>query len=303
MPATEQIWTLQVEEGETRDIVTALAEISALSRTAIKQAVAKGAVWLKRKGSEKRLRRTNVPLLSGDRLQLCYDPAILALAVPKLRCLADQRRYSLWFKPAGMVAQGTRFGDHCALLRAAEQQMNPTRECLLVHRLDRETSGLMLIAHDSKAAAAISGQLQRGALFKAYLALVTGHLQQPLTLEQPLDGQSATTLVTPVAYDGDAQLSLVAIRLVTGRTHQIRRHLSMAGFPLWGDPRYGRGNKNETGMALQAQALALTCPFSRRPYYWQAELPSWAETMVDEPQLSKVLEQMRRDHDSGNSNR
>lgn len=294
MTATEQSWTLNVVAGESRDAVTALAELSGLSRSAVKQAMLKGAVWLRRGGKEKRLRITTAALVAGDRLQLCYDPQVLALKPEMPELVADNKRYSLWHKPAGMLAQGSRFGDHCALDRLVEQHLN--RQSLLVHRLDRETSGLMLLAHDGKMAAALSAELANGDMFKAYLALVKGELSQRLWLDQPIDDQSAETEVEPLHFDPARNLTLVAVRLLTGRTHQIRRHLTDAGLPVWGDPRYGSGNKNSSGLALQAQALAFHCPLLQHARRWQAPLPGWLPAEVDGEMVNAMLQTLYQRH-------
>lgn len=115
----------------------------------------KGAVHLQPgKGKQKRLRRATYQPRSGDRITLHYQPEILALAPPPAQCLENFGRYSLWFKPAGILAQGNQYSDHTSLLRQAELYWQPPRTVFLVHRLDREASGLMLIAHDQAIAVA-----------------------------------------------------------------------------------------------------------------------------------------------------
>lgn len=274
MRATERpSWRLVVSRNGEQPLAL-LCAASHLPAAVIAEAMAKGALWCKRGKHEQRLRQPDAPLKAGDLLQLWYDPRVLALTAPSARCIADERRYSLWFKPAGLLAQGSRQGDHCALLRQAETHFTPPRPALLVHRLDRETSGLMLIAHDGKAAAGLSQLLAGQGVFKAYLALVCGEGLSAGWVDQPLDGQPSASYVEPLASsDG---LTLVAVYLASGRQHQIRRHLAAIGHPLWGDPRYGRGNKNSEGLALQAQMLAFKCPLSHKPRQWYAELPAWA---------------------------
>src|SRR5690606_33637419 len=117
-------------------------------------AMLKGAVWLTRGKHQKRIRRATFVGQTGDKLSLHYDAELLRRVPPTPQLLADEKRYSIWLKPAGLLAQGTMEGDHCSLLRLCEQQLQ--REVYLVHRLDREAAGLMLIAHDGKSAAAFS---------------------------------------------------------------------------------------------------------------------------------------------------
>ena len=84
-------------------------------------------------------------------------------------------------------------------------------------------------------------------------------------VDLPLDGKAAVTEYNVTAYDPATDITTVEIRLLTGRLHQIRRHLDALGCPVVGDPKYGRGNKNRDGMRLVATGLGFTCPFSGQP--------------------------------------
>ena len=85
------------------------------------------------------------------------------------------------------------------------------------------------------------------------------------------------------------QTLLIAVYLASGRQHQIRRHLAAIGHPLWGDPRYGQGNKNSEGLALQAQMLAFTCPFTHKQRQWRSIPPLWALTQLTPEALEGAL--------------
>lgn len=250
--------------------VDALARVSQLPKGRIKDAMAKGAVWLKRGKHEKRLRRSTAALEAADVLTLYYNTGILALAPPLPTLVADERAYSVWDKPPGLLAQGSREGDHCSLLRIAEQQLG--REVFLVHRLDREASGLMLIAHSGKAAAALSALFARQEatpdLRKIYRVEVQGEVPESGVLQYPLDGKAAETRFTREAFDAAGRRSLVRVELVTGRKHQIRRHFAEAGFPVLGDPQYGSNNKDPRGLQLRSVELAFTCPLTQRPRHY-----------------------------------
>jgi tRNA pseudouridine32 synthase/23S rRNA pseudouridine746 synthase len=246
--------------------IEALARVSQLPKARIKDAMNKGAVWLRRGKAEKRLRRSTLPLRQGDELSLHYNPAILALHAPEPVLHADEADYSVWYKPAGLLAQGSREGDHCALLRQAELRLQ--REVFLVHRLDREASGLMLIAHTRKAAAALSalfaaeGTAQR--IRKLYRVEVKGELPDSGVLDSTLDGKPALTRFTRLSLDQTTGTSTARVELVTGRKHQIRRHFAAAGTPLLGDPGYGKDNKDPRGLQLQAVELGFLCPITGR---------------------------------------
>jgi tRNA pseudouridine32 synthase/23S rRNA pseudouridine746 synthase len=252
--------------GETA--IDVLVAASNLSKSRIKDAMNKGAVWVQRGNSQKRLRRATATLQSGETLLLYYNAEVLALVPPAPVMVADERHYSVWVKPAGLLAQGTREGDHCSLLRQVELLLK--REVYLVHRLDREASGLMLIAHNGKAAAALSAMFSREPargkgvpdLQKTYLAEVTGNPPPSGELSTPVEDKPALTRFRCLEYSRDSNRSLLEVDLVTGRKHQIRRHLAGAGWPILGDTRYGKGNADSRGLQLHATGLQFTCPLS-----------------------------------------
>jgi tRNA pseudouridine32 synthase/23S rRNA pseudouridine746 synthase len=244
-----------------------LAAASGLPKGRIKDAMNKGAVWHQGKGrGRRRLRRATTRLQPGDRLSLHYDAELLARSAATPVCVLDQGRYSLWDKPAGMMSQGTDFGDHCALPRWVERHYSPPRQVLLVHRLDREASGLMLLAHDTRTAARLSELFRMGRVYKRYRVEVRGDLVSPGAgvIEVPLDGKPACTRYRCLGYDADRQVSRLDVEIDTGRLHQIRRHLEAIGHPVMGDPRYGRDNKNQAGLCLRAIELRFPCPVTRR---------------------------------------
>ena len=262
-PITARL-TVTAPTGTVPDL---LAAATGLSKTAVKEAMTKGAVWLKRPGSkERRLRKAGFALRAGDGLALYYDPAILALIPPPPLLLATERHYSAWYKPAGLLSQGSRCGDHCSLLRHAEKLKEVGGAARLVHRLDREARGLVLLAHGRQAAAALSHMFQTRAIDKRYQAEIHGSLGPPgavVICDAPLDGKAARTVVTVREILQETGTTRVDILLETGRYHQIRRHLSRLGHPLVGDRRYGTGNDN-AGLQLVACSLAFICPFTGR---------------------------------------
>lgn len=245
-------------EEQGCDAASLLSRLSDLPKQRIKDAMSKGAVVLKRKHG-KRLRRASEKLQAGDQLLLSYDADILSRTLPEgILCLEQRKSYSIWFKPAGVMSQGTAFGDHLALLRQVELQLN--KPVFLVHRLDRETAGLMLIAHTKAAAATLSNLFQQQQINKVYQAWVAGQAPTQGEITSPLDGKPASTSFKRLAYDDNLNQSQLEITIATGRTHQIRRHLAELGYPIMGDPRYGKNNKNTTGLQLKAVQLRFECP-------------------------------------------
>ncbi len=253
-------------EGKAIDILTGL---SRHSKSRIKHAMNCGAAWLQRPGAkERRLRRATSRLRSGDTIILYYDDVTLGRPAPQVRYIRDLKYYSAWFKPAGLMTQGTRYGDHCALLRQVERHFKPRRRALPVFRIDREASGLVLVAHHRRAAAQLSRMLRDRKIDKTYQIKVQGDLSQrdrKGEIDIDLDQRHALTRYWMLDYDEIKNQSLVRVSIITGRRHQIRRHFESIGYPVMGDPRYGEGNKNREGLQLTAMSLAFQCPFGHGP--------------------------------------
>lgn len=257
-----------VPPGAPEKAVDILAVAGGMPKARVKDAMIKGAVWVWQGKNRHRQRRATTPLPPGTRVAIYFDAALLALKPPPARCIADYRDYSAWHKPAGLLTQGTDFGDHCSLLRQVETHFTPRRRALPVHRLDREVAGVMLVAHTSGAAAALSRLFREHRIKKRYRAEVLGcpaTLPNELKIMRPLDGKPADTDVRFITADPVRNVSTVDITIDTGRKHQIRRHLDLAGHPVMGDPLYGTGNKNTDGMRLKAVALAFNCPIRHCP--------------------------------------
>lgn len=258
-----------VAAGDPDHAPELLAQRSGLSRLRIKDAMTKGAVWLARGGRKpERLRRATTPLKPGDRLALYYDSAVLALDPPRATLVTDARRYSVWNKPAGLLVEGSRFGDHATLATQVATHFTPRREVYLVHRLDLEASGLILVAHSRSAAAKLSALFQARSVDKRYRVEVLGDLRPrggKGRIDLPLDGKAAVTEYDVDDFREEDNRSVVHVRMLSGRYHQIRRHFEAIGHPVIGDPRYGRGNKDPGGLRLAAVGIAFIDPWSNRP--------------------------------------
>lgn len=255
-----------VSGQEHRTSVAILAEATGLSKLRVKGAMQKGAVWLKRTGrGERRLRRAQTVPRPGDVLSIHYDEELLARVPPTAERQHDAGRFSIWFKPVGLMTQGNRFGDHCSLLRQAEVFLRPERQAFLVHRLDREASGLVIIAHDRAAAGALSRIFADRRVVKRYRIEVRGQIGPESAegrIDLPLEGKMAVTEYTVFKYDSKRDVSTLNVVTRTGRRHQIRRHFELIGFPVMGDPSYGADNHDAAGLKLIAWGLEFTSPFT-----------------------------------------
>lgn len=266
--------------------VNLLAEHCELSKQQLKQIMQKGAVWVtpgahgavRKRSQAQRVRRAKALLNPGDELHLYYDQGILATEPTPCELVADCGEYSVWVKPNGIYSQGTKWGDHCTVVRWAERHLVPERTAWAVHRLDRATTGLILLAHNKRIANALSRLFEHRAIEKRYRALVHGELPgEPsadrLTVRTPIDERAACSHFTPIDGEIFSGMTLVDVHIETGRKHQIRRHLAELGCPIVGDRLHGIEREVNTGRDLQlcAYYLRFSCPISQEEK--QFELP------------------------------
>ncbi|HVY08437.1 MAG TPA: 23S rRNA pseudouridine(1911/1915/1917) synthase RluD [Burkholderiales bacterium] len=213
-------------------------------------------------------------------------------------------------KPAGLVVHpgsgnwtGTLLN---ALLRHAPDLANVPRAGI-VHRLDKDTSGLLVVAKTIPSQVDLVRQLQARTVTREYVAVVHGSLATAGEVEAPIGrhpvnrtrmavvarGKPARTLYFPI--ESGAGWTLLRCRLDTGRTHQIRVHLGSIGHPLIGDPTYGGGQRSAPlpeaaarfhRQALHAAKLALIHPGSGQEMHWESPLP---------PDVAGLIDTLRRD--------
>ena len=198
--------------------------------------------------------------------------------VPEIRVVYEDNHLLVVSKPPNMPTQpdDSRDPDLLNEMKAyvARKYQKPGAVYLgLVHRLDRPVGGLLVLARTSKAAERLSKQVQAKTMNREYLTVVRGTPESgelcDWLLKNPADN---TVRVVPAGTPGakEARLSfralesrngctLVRVRLYTGRSHQIRVQLSHAGFPIWGDARYGGGQPGEQ-IALWGTFLTLVHP-------------------------------------------
>jgi 23S rRNA pseudouridine1911/1915/1917 synthase len=181
-------------------------------------------------------------------------------------------------KPAGVVVHPARGHSHGTLAQALAGRAGGGGEAWragIVHRLDRDTSGLLVVAKDDEVHRALKAALAARRLTREYLALVDGRPPARTgTIEAPIgrDRRQRTRMSTDSDAPKDAithfelertlpQATLLRVRLQTGRTHQIRVHLNAIGHPVCGDPDYGAGGRyGLTRQFLHATRLAFAHP-------------------------------------------
>jgi tRNA pseudouridine32 synthase/23S rRNA pseudouridine746 synthase len=253
-------------------VVSELNQHCSLSNTELKQAISKGALWLTRGKSTQRFRRIKKELNIGDELHFYYDEQVLSQQPNEAILIADHVDYSAWYKPYGMLSQGSKWSDHCTITRWAQGHLSPERAVFIVHRLDRAATGLILVAHTKKAARALSTMFEQHALEKTYRIITHGDHSlrpQPDKLITDVNGKNASSTFTHLEYDQKNDLSLVQVKIDSGRKHQIRIHAASIDMPVLGDRLHGRAvvenydkNKEDVDLQLCAVSLNFNCPLS-----------------------------------------
>jgi 23S rRNA pseudouridine955/2504/2580 synthase len=212
--------------------------------------------------------------------------------------LYEDERVLIIDKPAGLAVHGGS-GLSYGLIESL-RELRPGRELELVHRLDRDTSGCIVISKRRSALRELHALIREGGIDKRYLALIVGELQRStVVVDAPLkknvlqggermvqvdpdDGKPARTVFRRLSrFSSDAgMLTLVEAELITGRTHQIRVHAGHLGTPLAGDPKYGDETANRALKArglsrlfLHASALSFQLAGADRPHRVEAPLP------------------------------
>lgn len=246
---------------------------NALSKAQLKQAISKGALWLTRGKHTQRLRRVKRVLQQDDELHLYYNEEVLSSEVPEASLISDQTDYSVWYKPFGMLSQGSKWSDHCTISRFAQQYFTTERAVFTVHRLDKAATGLILIAHSKKAAKSLSSMFENrttngNSLEKYYQIIVHGNHclnSQPQVISTDVDGKAASSTFSCLTYDKTKDKSLVEVKIDSGRKHQIRIHAASINMPVVGDRLHGIANVNEVlNLQLCAVSLSFTCPMTQQ---------------------------------------
>jgi 23S rRNA pseudouridine1911/1915/1917 synthase len=280
--------------------------LSDLSRTAVQQLITNGSALVNGRKS-----KPGYMLRDGDEIQIsATGPAVDAVpgrptAIP-LDIVYEDQDLLVVNKPAGMVVHPAPGHQDDTLVNAllayfpALQESDESLRPGIVHRLDKDTSGLIIVAKNARAQAALREQIQRHAIIKRYLALVDGNValdqgsidapigrdprhRQQMTITAVGSREARTHFKVLERY---ARHTLLLLQLETGRTHQIRLHLKAIGHPIMGDPVYGSGTVFKRAplnrQFLHACQLSFTQPFSGEIIELEAPLPADLQAVLNQ---------------------
>ncbi len=302
MPSTERIDCQIPTEFAGMRLDRALAELlPAYSRSRLQQGIKAGQLRV-----DGRIWRSRDPVagsetVSGE-LVLETETAALAQDIPLNACYQDADLLVI-NKPAGLVAHpaaGNRDGTLVNALLHHAPELATLPRAGLVHRLDKDTTGLLVVARSLRAYTALVEQLRTRSMEREYLAVVNGVPVAGGTVDVPIGRHPVNRQRMAVTPGGRPAVThyrvlrrfrahaLLRVKLDTGRTHQIRVHMAHIRFPLLGDPVYGGRSRlppdasprcleviqSFRRQALHAERLALTHPGTGERLEWRAGLPA-----------------------------
>lgn len=246
------------------------------------------------------------------KLKIDDEVLVLELERPQLQIIAEEMDIDIVFedddviivnKPSGMVvhpAAGSPSGTLVnGLMHLSKQLSSINGEFRpgVVHRIDKNTSGLIMFAKNDKAHESLSTQLQAKTTTRKYVAIVHGVIQEDkLIIDAPIgrDPKDRKKMTVTAKNSKDAQTNvkvlkrfgdytLIECQLTTGRTHQIRVHMKFGGYPIVGDPEYGRKKSFDcSGQALHAKTLGFIHPTSGKYVEFNSDLPPVMASVINQ---------------------
>lgn len=292
MPVSNNQLTFQISQ-ETGRIDKVLSEqFRDYTRSVIQQWLKQGAVRVNEVPV-----KANYKVRTGDQITILIpqeEELVVAAEDIPLEIIFEDADLVVVNKPSGMVvhpSKGHSSGTlvnallhHIGNLSTQGESFRPG----IVHRIDKDTSGLLVVAKTPKAHLALSKQLEEHTMQRTYLAIVEGHFaHESGTIDAPLGRSTSNRLKRSVQKNGRAAVthftvietlrdaSLLSLQLETGRTHQIRAHMDYIQHPILNDPMYHPASKQATsfGQYLHAKTLGFVHPTSQETMSFEVEPP------------------------------
>lgn len=256
-------------------------------RTAIKAMLKYGSVAL----NSMPLSQYNAPVAEGDRISVNFTRPFAVFSNPKMKLVYEDDDIIVVNKNNGLLSVSSdNVKDHTAysLLRSYLKEKDPRLKLFIIHRLDRDTSGLMMFAKNIEAKEAMQHNWNNMVLNRKYVAVVEGVVSDAegvvrsylaensqyvvYSTDNPEEGQLAITRYKRLKVGNG--YSLMELELDTGRKNQIRVHMSDLGHPIAGDKKYGAKTSPLHRLALHARTLHFVHPITRKEMSFETPIPS-----------------------------
>lgn len=232
----------------------------------------------------------DAPLKPGDQVEIFFDRKSLPFSHPMMKIIYEDNDLIVIEKASGLLSMANeREKEHTAyhILNNYVKKSNPRANILIVHRLDRETSGTMIFAKTQEVREILQQNWDEMVLERKYVAVVEGQLPEATGTFQSYLTETKNTMVHSSRSPEDGKLavthyqtlrtglnySLIELDLVTGRKNQIRVHLSEAGHPVAGDKKYGATTNPLHRLALHAFKLRFIHPITRQEINFETPIP------------------------------
>ena len=240
--------------------------------------------------------RHDTPLRPGDRVSILSSRGFAPLSHPMLRIVFEDEYLIVIDKRQGLLSMGTeREKERTAyhILSRHVKQHDPDGLIFIVHRLDRETSGLMLFAKSQIVQERFQKNWKQMVRKRTYLAVVEGQMPHPKgVIDAPLCENKLFKVYVPADGEGTpatthyrvvrqgTRYSLVELELETGRKNQIRAHMEHIGHPIVGDKKYGASSSTAGRVCLHACTLCFEHPITGRILDFSTDTPRLFESLV-----------------------
>ncbi len=255
-------------------------------------------------------RQFDTPVKSGDNVEINFGRPFVRFSHPRLDIIYEDNDIIVVNKGYGLLSVGRGSGSHektaYNLLRDYLKTKDPALKLFIIHRLDRDTSGLMMFAKSIEAKENMQHNWKNMVLERKYVAVVEGELQPDTGTYRSWLGETSAHEVYSTqipSEDGNEKLavthwevlargagrSLVDFALDTGRKNQIRVHSRELGHPIVGDRRYGAGISPIGRMALHASTLRFAHPINRKQMNFTLPIPDKFTRLVHGARLDKKL--------------
>ena len=284
-------------------------ENNSISRTMIQKLIDENHIMVNEK-----VTKASYKVAEGDRITLEeVKPKEISLKAQDIAIdvIYEDKDIIVVNKPKGLVVHpangnpdGTLVNAIMAICKGSLSGIGGEIRPGIVHRLDKDTSGIIIIAKNDEAHIKLSEQIKNREVKKTYIALVRGFVKEnEATINMPIGRSPKDRQKMAVVKNGNNAIThikvlerfnnytLLQVNIETGRTHQIRVHLSQIGYPIVGDYTYSNG-KNEfgiVGQCLHAKSLKFRHPITNEEMYLEAELPQYFKDVIKKlEETSKV---------------